>query len=201
FIGFVGKEAAFSAMADSPVTAWVLLAALTIGSALTVAYTLRVLSGAFADKGTEPSAAVRTMSRPEAGLLAAPALLAAGGLAAGLAPAFVDTLLTPYARTLAGPAGPPYALALWPGWTLPLTLSVVVFVVGGALFAAHRRLSFFRTATPPLGNADRAYDWSLRAADRVSLRMTAATQRGSLPLTQGIIVTRWWRCRCSPSRS
>src|SRR5699024_235193 len=104
----------------------------------------------------------------------APALLAAGGLAAGLAPGWIDRLLTPYARTLPATDVHPYHLALWHGWNLPLALTAVVFVVGGALFAAHRRLAFFRGATPPLGNADRAYDWSLRTADRVSLRMTAA---------------------------
>ena len=192
-LGFVGKEAAFEAMEHSPVAAWLALAGVVAGSALTVAYTLRVLSGAFADKGLPPSTAVVAMHRPGPLLLLAPGVLAALGLAAGLIPATMDRLLAPYADTLdyatAEAAADPYHLSLWHGFTLPLWLTVVVFAAGFALFFAHSRVTRSQLRNPPLGNADRAYAWALRTADRISLRMTTTTQRGSLPLTQGIILS------------
>ena len=42
--------------------------------------------------------------------------------------------------------------------------------------------------SPALGNADRIYDAVLRFFDILSLRLTATIQRGSLPLTLGIIL-------------
>ncbi|MDN5750889.1 MAG: Na+/H+ antiporter subunit A, partial [Pseudonocardia sp.] len=190
FMGFVGKEAAFEAMDHSPVAAALLLIGLTVGSIFTVAYSLRILLGAFSGKGRPAStSAVTGMHRPAPMLLAAPALLAAGGLVTGLMPATIDNLLAPYADTLtATDTADPYHLALWHGPSLPLVLTIIVFAAGGALFAIHRRVSRIRPRPPPLGNADRVYDFALRLADRLSLRMTATVQRGSLPLTQATIL-------------
>lgn len=192
FLGFVGKEAAFEAMRYSPVLAWLTLAGLVAGSAFTVAYTLRVLYGAFADKGRAPSPAVADMHPPGFLLLLAPGILAVAGLAAGLVPATMDRLIAPYADTLGygspEAAAHPYDLSLWHGFSLPLWLTVGVFIAGFALFIVHGRYNKAHLRPPPLGNADRVYAWALRTADRISLRMTTATQRGSLPLTQAIIL-------------
>lgn len=193
FIGFVGKEAGFAALDHAPGAAVLLVSGMTVGSIFTVAYSLRFLYGAFSDKRRggvrAPSSAVSGMHAPGTLLLAAPALLSACGLAAGLLPGRIDELLAPYADTMRSAAGHPYHLALWHGPTLPLWLTVIVFAVGTALFARHSWLRRFRSKNPPLGNADRAYDFALRTADRVSLRMTGTVQRGSLPLTQATILT------------
>ncbi len=189
FLGFVGKEAAFEALDHAPAAAIVLLTGMTLGSIFTVAYSLRILVGAFADKGREPTPAVVGMHAPGAALLAPPALLAAAGLAAGLGSGWIDTLLSPYADTLPGAHDPhPYHLALWHGVNLPLWLTVIVFAAGIGLFAAHAQLRRLSPGAPPLGNADRAYEAALRLADRLSLRMTGTLQRGSLPLTQATIL-------------
>ena len=41
----------------------------------------------------------------------------------------------------------------------------------------------------PLGNADRIYDAALRGLDLLSVRLTAFTQRGSIPATQSVILS------------
>ncbi|MFC8526575.1 Na+/H+ antiporter subunit A [Nocardia sp. NPDC057227] len=185
-LGFVGKESALAAAQHAEVLAGpvrvALLAVFVVGSMLTVAYSARFVWGAFADKdGVEP---LRHWHGPDLAFLAPPVLLALAGLAAGLAAPWVDTLLAPYARTLPGPA--PEQLALWHGFTLPLLLTVVVVAGGLAVFAVHGRIH--ESAHPILGNADRVYDATLKQMDRLSLRMTAATQRGSLPLNQATIL-------------
>lgn len=185
-LGFVGKESALAAVQHAEVLTdparITLLVVLVAGSMLTVAYSARFVWGAFATKPGVPPPA--HWHAPDALFLTPPALLALAGLAAGLTAPWVDTLLAPYARTLPGPA--PEHLALWHGFTLPLLLTVLVVAGGAAIFAVHGRIH--ESAHPRLGNADRVYDATLKAMDRLSLRMTASVQRGSLPLSQATIL-------------
>ncbi|MEV0295645.1 Na+/H+ antiporter subunit A [Nocardia sp. NPDC050710] len=198
FLGFVGKESALGAILDAddpagPARA-VLLGGVVLGSALTVGYSARFIWGAFGDK------AVRTPETPALGpadtaregvwhgpgalLLAAPALLAVAGAVAGLGAPWLDNLLRPYAETLPGSLDS--HLALWHGFTGPLALTAVIIAAGAVLFLLRER--FGESRHPRLGNADRAYDATLRAMDRLSLRMTGSVQRGSLPLSQATIL-------------
>ncbi|WP_063038327.1 Na+/H+ antiporter subunit A [Nocardia grenadensis] len=182
--GFVAKESALAAALDaaplSDNVRLLLAAGLVLGSMLTVAYSARFIWGAFADK---PGVPVPRWHAPGIALSAAPVLLAVGSLGAGLAAPWMDGLLAPYAETLPGTLTG--HLQLWHGLTLPLLLTVVIIAGGFALFAARDR---FGESATLLGNADRGYDAALRAADRLSLRMTGAVQRGSLPLTQAVIL-------------
>ncbi|MFC9787478.1 Na+/H+ antiporter subunit A [Rhodococcus sp. NPDC127528] len=193
FLGFVGKEGALEAIATTDVLAppvrVLVLAAIVAGSILTVAYSIRLIWGAFARKTlSNPSAAVAGMHPAGPLFLFVPTLLSAGGLVAGLAAPVVDRLLTPYSRTLPAGDHADYHLALWHGFGLALWLTVVVIVGGVALYLAHRRISRLRFERSPLGNADRMYDATLRAMDTLSIRLTGTTQRGSLPLTQATIL-------------
>ncbi|MGK8502107.1 Na+/H+ antiporter subunit A [Nocardia asiatica] len=211
-LGFVGKESALSAVLDADVlTAPVrgaVLACVVLGSMLTVAYSIRFVQGAFADKGVRaqpgpgatplahhPSEIPVAADQPESGghlrwhppgalFLAAPVLLAVASLVAGLAPSWIDARLRPYAETLTGP--PVAHLALWHGFTPALAATLLIVAVGVLLYRLRDR--FPETARPRLGNADRAYDATLRAMDTLSLRMTGAVQRGSLPLSQAAIL-------------
>ncbi|RVW01642.1 Na+/H+ antiporter subunit A [Rhodococcus spongiicola] len=194
FLGFVGKEAALESILEANVLEpWeqtVTAAAITLGSILTVAYSIRFVWGAFGRKRLrQPSPAVTGMHAPGALLLAPSAVLAVAGLLAGPLSPQLEKLLTPYSTTL--PAGPhaDYHLGLWHGITTPLLLTVTIVLLGTVLFVAHRwavaRLQF---KNPPLGNADRAYDATLRGMDALSMRLTGFTQRGSLPLTQSTIL-------------
>ncbi|MCV7192556.1 Na+/H+ antiporter subunit A [Mycolicibacterium brumae] len=190
FLGFIAKEAAFETLLhDHSLGAWGpwVLGLLVIGSMFTTAYSLRFLWGAFARKRLrEPSARVAELYRPTPAFLAAPAVLAAAGLVFGLAPQLLERLIGDFPASLPGRTD--YHLALWHGFGLPLALSALVLTVGTLAFAARARLHDFHLGPPPLGNADKIYDATLRGIERVALRLTGTTQRGSLPITQSVIL-------------
>ncbi|OBA43019.1 Na+/H+ antiporter subunit A [Nocardia sp. 852002-20019_SCH5090214] len=187
--GFVGKESAFAAELDAgnlnPPVRIAVAIGIVLGSMFTVGYSARMVWGAFGTKRAsegvpEPEP---PWHRPSALFVAPPAVLAVASLAAGLASPWMDRLLSPYARTL----GPLKAhLGLWHGWGTPLTLTLIAIACGLVLFEIRDRIG--ESVNPRLGNADRVYDAVLRAMDQLSLRMTGATQRGSLPLNQGLIL-------------
>lgn len=191
FFGFVAKEADLETVLHSPALGsaapWV-LTGIVVGSVFTTIYSLRFLWGAFAAKGLpQPSTRVAEMHRPSTSFLTAPAILATAGLAFGLWPAGMDAVLDEYADTMPGGSG--YHLALWHGLGLPLLLSVVVLAVGTAAFFGRNRLPRAGSGFLPLGNADRMYDAVIRGLDIFAVRLTAVTQRGSLPATQSVILS------------
>ncbi len=191
FFGFVAKEADFETIAHSPslgAAAPYVLGAVVLGSVLTTIYSIRFLWGAFARKGrSEPSSLVAHMHKPSASFLAAPAILAAASLALGLVPGRLDDALDDYADVV--PGGATYQLSLWHGVGLPLVMSAVVLGTGLGVFVLRNRLRRFRIGWLPLGNADRAYDAVVHGLDMLSLRVTAITQRGSIPATQAVILS------------
>ncbi|WP_076478863.1 Na+/H+ antiporter subunit A [Williamsia sterculiae] len=192
-LGFVGKESAFSTVWHThALSHWQAIGAtliLVAGSVLTFAYSTRFLWGAFGRKvRRKPSSAVAGMHRPGVAFQAPAAVLAVLGLLGGILASLISPLFEPYAETLPDFDGEIEHLALWHGFTLALAFSAVVIGAGAVLFLLirSRRLTFRR---PPLGNADRIYDASLRFADTLSFTLTRFTQRGSLPVTQGVIIT------------
>lgn len=200
FLGFVGKEAAFSTVLSEErlhgMPALVVTAGLVAGSVLTFTYTARLVMGAFRSKpeypdGMSPAVAESRAAGPF--FLGVPALIATTGLVLGVWSAPVQSLLTRYVDT-AFPEGSPwrdpaeYHLGLWHGFEIALALTLVVYIFGTMLYVAQRTVERMQFESPALGNADRIYDAVLRAADTLSLRLTAFTQRGSLPLTLGIIL-------------
>lgn len=191
FLGFVAKEADFETLAHSAslgAAAPFVLAAVVLASVFTTIYSIRLLWGAFARKGRdEPSSLVAHMHQPPLSFLVPPGILAVAGLVLGIAPGWLDSILDDYADTVPGAHG--YHLALWHGFGLPLLLSVVVLGLGTAAFLLRDRLRRFRIGWLPLGNADRVYDAVVRGADRISLRVTGVTQRGSIPQTQAVILS------------
>ncbi len=191
FLGFVAKEADFTALADGaslgPAAGWV-LAGVAFGSVFTTVYSLRFLHGAFARKGrAEPSTRVAEMHRPPSTFLVAPAILACIGLVFGVWPTGLDHVLDEYADTV--PGGSDYHLELWHGVNLPLLLSILVLAAGTVAFLARSRLRRARVGYLPLGNADRRYDAAIRGTDLFAVRLTALTQRGSIPATQSVILS------------
>ena len=190
FLGFVAKEADFETVAHSPAlgaAAPYVLAGIVFGSVFTTIYSLRFIVGAFGRKGLpKPSTRVAEMHRPRASFLAAPAILAAAGLLFGLWPRRLDDVLDSYADTV--PGGEEYHLALWHGLGAPLLLSILVLGLGAAAYFVRTRLRRLRTVRAPLGNADRIYDAVLHGADLLAVRLTAFTQRGSIPATQSVIL-------------
>jgi multicomponent Na+:H+ antiporter subunit A len=192
-LGFVGKEAAFTALWDGGLpdrtAAVVVLVGLVLGSVLTAGYTARFLWGAFARKpGLDPIGPAELVHPPRALFLAAPAVLALTGLLAGPASSLLEPLVAGYADTLPLLAAEPEKLALWHGLQPALLLSALTLVGGALLFLA--RSAVFRTQRRLAvgASADEGYWNTLQTLDRLAVLVTGTTQRGSLPAYLGTIL-------------
>lgn len=219
FAGYVAKEAALEAIAHAHVIGgpWVgttVLAAVVVGSVLTVAYGLRLLWGAFATKasvihapvadvvesgvvGGARAAARRhpvergvpaepaTISRPSPVLLLPPLVLAVLGLLVALLPGVGQNLLEPHADAYPGEPG---HLTLWAGVTPTLLLTLLVLAVGLVAFWGRRPIERLQAAVSRAPDADRVYRRMMRRLDEVAGDVTAFTQRGSLPIYLGLIL-------------
>ncbi len=187
-LGFVSKEAAYASMLYGPDGIWsvdgLVVAVLFGGSVLTFAYSARFLWGAFRTiKGQEDT----DVDRPGVWLVAVPATLAAGSLLAGPLSAAIEPFLEPY--TLAWEQGP-YAvhLGLWHGLSPALLLSVLTLACGAGLFWFRSRVGVVQERLPRVFEAETGYRYIMRGLDRASLEVTGAVQRGSLPLSLGLIM-------------
>ncbi|WP_369255458.1 Na+/H+ antiporter subunit A [Geodermatophilus amargosae] len=189
-LGFVGKEAAFTALLDGGLpdrtVAVVVLVGLVAGSVLTAAYTARFLWGAFARKPGIPDTAVE--HPPEALFLAAPAVLALTGLVLGPASPLLDPLVAAYAETLPLYAPEAEHLALWHGWQPALALSALTVLGGAALFAVRGPVQRLQGRVAVGASADEGYWNVVQGVDRLSVLVTGTTQRGSLPAYLGTIL-------------
>ncbi|MBO0609922.1 Na+/H+ antiporter subunit A [Myceligenerans salitolerans] len=206
FAGYVAKEAALEAWAhDGDVLASVMIGVVGVGSALTVAYGLRFLWGAFkprlasspgqqapGQQAPGPAAPRRSEdpeepARPQPFWMAAPPfVLAVLGLAVALAPAVGERLLAPYADTY--PVGEPGHLTLWGGFTPVLAVTVAVLLAGFLAFRYGDRVERLQGALRSPAGADVVYRRLTRRLERFAGAVTAGTQRGSLPFYLGVIL-------------
>ncbi len=182
-LGFVAKEAMLEAFWEAGGWSRAMLAVLVAGSALTVAYGLRFLWGAFARKPGEPDTELAPLG---AAYLAPAAVLALTGLAAGLFASGFDGLVAPYAAAYPTHA-PVYHLALWHGLTPALGLSAVVLAAGTLIHMGARRTDAWRSMRLRLTAAG-TYRRTLAGIDRTAVELTGGTQRGSLPFYLGVIL-------------
>ncbi len=189
FAGYVAKEAALDAVRHDA-SGWrggFLLVVVAAGSALTVAYGLRLLWGAFATKRRViPAALAVDVTRPSLVLVWPALALAVLGLAVALVPGFGSDLLAPYANTY--PVGGVGHLALWAGVTPTLAITAAVLAVGLVLFALRERVELWQADRHVSLEADRVYRRMMRRLDDVAAHVTAVTQRGSLPLYLGLVL-------------
>ncbi len=189
-LGFVGKEAAFTALLEGGLAdrtaAMVVLVGLVAGSVLTAAYSARFVWGAFARKPGVEETAVEHAPGPL--LLAAPVVLALAGLVLGPASPLLDGLVARYADTLPLLAPEVEHLALWHGWQPALALSALTVVGGAALFALRAPVQRFQRRVAVGASADEGYWNTLQGIDRLSVLVTGTTQRGSLPAYLGTIL-------------
>jgi multicomponent Na+:H+ antiporter subunit A len=193
FAGFVAKEAALDAVArNAQGMDVVVLVAMAVGSALTVAYGLRFWWGAFgpATSGVVPLAELEgaepvPVRHPTAVLVLPAAVLAVLGLVLAVVPALADSLLAPYADAYPGEAG---HLALWSGPTRALGLTGVILTAGALMFLGRARVERWQYREPQRVDADRIYRRLMRRVDDVAADVTAVTQRGSLPFYLGVIL-------------
>jgi multicomponent Na+:H+ antiporter subunit A len=125
--------------------------------------------------------------RPGWPLVGPPVLLAALGLALGLAPLAATGLVRPAAAALDAGVGT-VRLYLWHGFTPALGLSLVTVVAGTLFFLARGRVEALQGRLPPLPSAGQAYERSLAGLTRVADRTTGLVQNGSLPIYIGVIL-------------
>ena len=193
-IGFTAKEAAFESLVYllpdgdqtgiPPLPALLLLCALVTGSALTVAYTLRFLWGAFATKDQAEPTEVKT---EPVGFVVAPVILAAACLVGGFAGPGLTRVLDPLAAT-AEVGKESHGIALWHGVTIPLLMSAVALAGGVTLFLARGWFAHVQRTFPRSREAEEVYQSVMRGLDRTAVEVTARTQRGSLPIYLGTIL-------------
>ena len=194
-LGFVAKESALEALVYlaggdgtglTPAPGILLVLAVVLGSALTMAYSLRFWWGAFwAKPGVGPT---RINHAPELGFVGVPTLLGLLCLAGGFLGPQLTHVLEPYAASVpTGEHG--HGLALWHGFTLPLGLSALALLGGALLFWRREAISRVQATFPRVLEADEFYRRSMRSIDWLAVETTARTQRGSLALYLSAILT------------
>ncbi len=189
-IGFVAKEAVLTGFVEElhgPQAgwAWVALVGVTLGSLLTVAYSLRFLWGAFARKPGVQETAPHGLH----GLGVVPSVLAVTGLALGLLTPVVAHGIEPAATAAALPEGEVPHLALWHGLEPALGLSAITLVGGVALFLLRRPVEALQHRLAGSPSASGTYRAIMRGLDRVATGLTAGVQRGSLPYYLTVILS------------
>ncbi|MFB9733184.1 Na+/H+ antiporter subunit A [Ornithinimicrobium kibberense] len=193
-LGFVGKEAAVTAVLD-PADGWWSLqggaaVAVVLGSVMTAAYSFRFLWGAFTDSSRPPVGrpAPPHWHRPTWVLVAVPVLLGVAGLALGLTSTVLEEVLAPHTVFVTHVAGPEVHLGLWHGLTPALGVSVLVWVLGALWWGMQSRRPVEVPVPLSPFDAGRGYHHLMRGVDRVALEVTGFLQRGSLPVLLGTIV-------------
>ena len=191
--GFVAKESVYGALLhvaadDGPPAlagwpGWIVLVGVVVGSALTMAYTLRFLWGAFARKPDVPDTPVEPIAP---GLMAVPALLAGLSLLFGFLGGPETSLLRPYATAF--PFGPIEQLALWHGFNKALLLSLVALTAGVVVHRWRSTLAETRAVLAPRLSAEDAYRAVVRRLDRTAVEITGFVQRGSAPTYLSVIL-------------
>lgn len=185
-LGFTAKEAAFEGLVNlsfggdgtdmPPALSVLLTVAVVAGSMLTLAYSLRFVWGAFAEKDGIPVCQVRKQSW---GMSLAPGLLAVGSLVGGFLGPSLTRVLMPYAESMAL-GRHPHGLALWHGLTLPLGLSALAITGGLLLFWQRERVAHLQETFPTTTTAHDRYLQLMRLVDQAGVEVTSRAQQGSL---------------------
>ncbi|MBE9375161.1 DUF4040 domain-containing protein [Saccharopolyspora sp. HNM0983] len=182
-IGFLGKEAAFAAFEGSS-TGLAITAVLIVGSMMTMAYSLRVVWGAFA---TKPGLPRTDAPSPSAEGFVPAALPALASLVLGIAYPITDRLTATFAEDY-GAGYDPYYLALWHGLEFPLLWSAIAIAGGSLLFYWRTNLTAMRARMPRPLDAQRGYELIMALLERTAVGITGRLQVGSLPSYLGIIL-------------
>jgi len=182
-LGFLAKEEAFAGLRDGGQL--LVLAGVVLGSALTVAYTARlVVDGFLRVRGGPDVAGPGTVARPSWAFVAPAAALTVLSLGAGLFPRLVEGLVNAAASAL-DPAWEGYELALWHGFTPELALSGVTLAAGLAIWQLAGRSG--RLALPELPGGGEVFESGVHALQVAAARLTGVLQSGSLPLYLSVI--------------
>jgi len=188
--GFLSKEMFFAEAVtkDSHLAMeWLLPLGATLAGVFSVAYSVRFIHDTFFNG--EPVNLPKTPHEAPFFMCLPVLLLVVLCVAVGVAPAWVAGPTLAVAAQAAlygapGPALPPYTLALWHGWNLPLLMSAVA-VVGGVLlyFGLQRFINLHRVVRLPgwIAQGGRDFFLALLSAGVASAQaLTHALQNGRL---------------------
>lgn len=205
--GFVAKEQAYAALVDGSPEERLFLAGIVAGSILTVAYSLRFAAGLLrprmvADRTAEREAAVADHA-PAALFIAPAAIVAAGSVVLGVAPALWAGLVEDAANAL-----DPFVhghLEGWHGFTWALALSLLTLAAGTLVFGQRRRVAALQARWAPPVSGTQVYEGVVGAVTRLAARVTSIVQSGSLRIyviviaatavaapTVAMLTGRWW---------
>jgi multicomponent Na+:H+ antiporter subunit A len=187
--GFVAKEEAYGALVDGTGGDRLVLAGIVAGSVLTVAYSLRFACALWRPNlvSEVPHDRAATPHAPRLGFVAPAAVLAAGSVVFGVAPALWSPLVDHAAQAL--DAGAHAHLQLWHGVTPALVLSLGTLAAGLLAFLARRRVAAVQSRLAPPVTGLAAYEAAVRGTLRLAGRVTSVAQSGSLPIYAAVILT------------
>ncbi|MEZ5171697.1 MAG: hydrogen gas-evolving membrane-bound hydrogenase subunit E [Acidimicrobiia bacterium] len=187
-LGFLSKELAYDELLHSGDAGIVALVGIVVGSALTLAYSVRFVWGAFWDKasGGAPAHPPTAAHEPPVGLLGPPLVLAALTVVFGLWPAPAENLVAAAAGSLDHLSE--LHLVLWNGFTVPLLLSLVTIGVGVGIVVAGSAIALGRRAFEPRLAPDAGYRVFVNSLVYTARTVSGAVQNGSLPRYLGIIL-------------
>ncbi|MGO2620211.1 Na+/H+ antiporter subunit A [Glutamicibacter ardleyensis] len=183
--GFVAKEAVYEAALHLE-TGWGIFAliGLVLGAALTMAYSLRFLVGAFGVK--KKIAGLTTTKRPSLIFLSPLLVLSLCTLTLGLYPALIEPLVAHWSLLQGGPGG--MHLKLFAGFNSALGLSAISVSIGILFFWLRKRTDTGAPLRRNMISAEEIYRVSINVIDRVAIWITGRTQRGSLSFYLGVIL-------------
>lgn len=177
FFGFVAKEATITTLLterSGGFLVWFALLAFIIGSALTVAYMVRFVWGAFGKRRDfENTEIIHPISR---WIVVPPAIFALITLFGGV----VSTSLEPWFSSLTTTAFEG-ELGLWHGISPALLITVAMVITGAVVFWLIRDHEASLPQMPENLSASHIYWRATYLLDALAVRLTATTQRGSLP--------------------
>jgi multicomponent K+:H+ antiporter subunit A len=176
--GFLSKEMFFAETVFISASAWIEIALpviATVAGAFSVAYALRFTVDVFF--GPTAHDLPHTPHEPPRWMRVPVELLVLACLVVGIFPAWsVGPLLAAAAQPVVGGPLPEYSLAIWHGFNLPLTMSLVAMAGGAVLYLLLRKqLRRGRFSAPPLtGRLDgkRSFEKGLILALRGSRRLS-----------------------------
>ena len=187
-LGFVSKEAALEAFHhEGGPNTWLVLALIAVGSAFTVAYSIRFVWGYFGLGATEPVGMSPRSAKPSPWFVAPSALLSVLTVVIGLAPQLLDSLDSA-AEFALHPRPQGVHLSLWHGFNTALKLTIVAAAGGIVLFTFRNRVRTVLSAGRSLPDSGDVYVGAIRGLNKVADTVTGRLQTGSLPWYSGVVL-------------
>ncbi len=189
--GFLSKEMFFTETIGHPAFAgavrYLLPAFATLAGVLSVAYSARFVHEVFF--GVVPRDMPRTPHEPPRWMRLPVDVLVALVLLVGLLPQVtVGAILLSASEAVLQGAVPPFRLAVWHGFNMPLLMSVAA-MLGGLVYYRFRHVLFALHARfqPPLGS-NLAFERAYRASELAAMRTMAWLDPRSLPAYLALLV-------------